>query len=198
LLEWQEGQTPTAIRSTASTLFDAYSINGLREQDYSRLRDSFDRCSFLDTFERVPYSAENFHRLELKQSPNQTRSPNADVSQIFYQWTFLELPEYVGRHRCVIAVAEGPVLRELLADLRYRKCIGHFWPNPANIICVGIRNNGRNYWDELPEIKKDLVKVLKESNEALPQTDEVYAEDGALIVIANDRWSPIEPAGTMP
>jgi hypothetical protein len=36
------------------------------------------------------------------------------------------------------------------------------------------------------------------SNEALPQTDEVYAEDGALIAIANDRWTPIEPAGTMP
>jgi hypothetical protein len=36
------------------------------------------------------------------------------------------------------------------------------------------------------------------TNEALPQTDEVYAEDGALIVIANDRWTPIEPAGTMP
>ena len=35
-------------------------------------------------------------------------------------------------------------------------------------------------------------------NEALPQTDEVYAEDGALIAIANDRWTPIEPAGTMP
>jgi hypothetical protein len=36
------------------------------------------------------------------------------------------------------------------------------------------------------------------TNEALPQTDEVYAEDGALIAIANDRWTPIEPAGTMP
>jgi hypothetical protein len=40
----------------------------------------------------------------------------------------------------------------------------------------------------------DAVKT----NEALPQTDEVYAEDGALIAIANDRWTPIEPAGTMP
>jgi hypothetical protein len=36
------------------------------------------------------------------------------------------------------------------------------------------------------------------TSEALPQTDEVYAEDGALIAIANDRWTPIEPAGTMP
>ena len=36
------------------------------------------------------------------------------------------------------------------------------------------------------------------TNEALPQTDEVYTEDGALIAIANDRWTPIEPVGTMP
>lgn len=41
-------------------------------------------------------------------------------------------------------------------------------------------------------------KETKTPNEALPQTDEVYAEDGALIAIANDRWTPIEPAGTMP
>jgi FkbM family methyltransferase len=163
MLEWQEGRTPKAIRNTASTLSEAYSINGLRAQDYSRLRDSFDRCSYLDTFERAPYSAENFHRLKLKQSPNQTRSPNADVSQIFYEWTFLELPEYVARHRCVIAGAEGPLLRELLADLRYVECVGHFRLNPANRICVGIRNNGRNYWDALPEIKNDLVSALKES-----------------------------------
>jgi hypothetical protein len=41
-------------------------------------------------------------------------------------------------------------------------------------------------------------KETKTPNEALPQTDEVYAEDGALIAIANDRWTPTEPAGTMP
>jgi FkbM family methyltransferase len=163
LLEWQEGQTPTPSRSTASTLFDAYSINGLREQDYSRLRDSFERCSYLDTFERVRYSAENFHRLKLKRNSNQTRSPNADLSQIFYEWTFLELPAYVARHRCVIAGAEGPLLRALLSDPRYRKSIGHFWLNPGNITCVGIRNNGRNYWNALPEIKNDLVSALKDS-----------------------------------
>jgi hypothetical protein len=44
----------------------------------------------------------------------------------------------------------------------------------------------------------DVWFRLNTPNEALPQTDEVYAEDGALIAIANDRWTPIEPAGTMP
>jgi hypothetical protein len=163
LLEWQEGQKPAATRSTGSTLFDAYSVNGLREQDYSRLYHCFERCNYLDTFERVRYSAENFYRLKLKPNPNQTRSPNANVSQIFYEWTFLELPCYVARHRCVIAGAEGPLLRELLSDPRYRKSIGHFWLNPGDIICIGIRDNGRNYWNALPEIKSDLVSTLRES-----------------------------------
>jgi hypothetical protein len=45
------------------------------------------------------------------------------------------------------------------------------------------------------EARRTAAKI---TNEALPQTDEVYAEDGALIAIANDRWTPIEPAGTMP
>ena len=31
------------------------------------------------------------------------------------------------------------------------------------------------------------VQANQSSNEALPQTDETYAEDGALIAIANDR-----------
>jgi len=42
------------------------------------------------------------------------------------------------------------------------------------------------------------TRIEETTSEAPPQTDEVYAEDGALIAIANDRWTPIEPAGTMP
>src|SRR5205823_9578773 len=34
------------------------------------------------------------------------------------------------------------------------------------------------HWQFFPDVK---------TNEALPQTDEVYAEDGALIAIANDK-----------
>jgi hypothetical protein len=51
-----------------------------------------------------------------------------------------------------------------------------------------------------PEPGRDCgrLPLSPTTSEALPQTDEVYAEDGALTAIANDRWTPIEPAGTMP
>jgi hypothetical protein len=165
MLEWQANEQPKAVRETASSsaIFDAFSVNGLREWDYSRLQNAFERCNYLDTFERVPYSAANFHRLRLNLNPYGTTSPHPDLSQIFYEWVYCELPHYMDRHRCVIAGAEAPLLRELLADPRYHQSTNHFWSSSPYPTCVGIRNNGRGYWDLLSEIKTDLVKTLRAS-----------------------------------
>jgi len=163
MLQWQANEAPKVVRETASTspIFNAFSVNGLKEGDYSRLQNAFERCNYLDTFERVPYSAANFHRLRLKPNPHGTTSPHPDLSQIFYEWVYCELPHYVARHRCVIAGAEAPLLRELLADPRYHQSTNHFWSSSTYPTCVGIRNSGRGYWDLLSEIKTDLVKTLK-------------------------------------
>ena len=166
LVQWQAGEKPRAVRKTvcASAIFSAFSVNGLREPDYPRLLEAYERCSYLDTFERVSYSAVNFHRLRLKANPSGTASPHAGLSQIFYEWVYCELPQYLRRHQCVIAGAEGPLLRVLLGDERYHQASGHFWPSSSLPTCVGIRNNGRDYWDRLSEIKADLVKTVKASN----------------------------------
>ena len=73
--------------------------------------------------------------------------------------------------------------------------------NCCRVMCSPLRQGTTPYYIVERE-KRDALCVTAKSasdwNEALPQTDEVYAEDGALIAIANDRWTPIEPAGTMP
>src|SRR5262249_5332459 len=109
LIQWQAREKPKPVRKTVSTsaIFNAFSVNGLRESDYSRLLDSYERCSYLDTFERVPYSAANLKRLRLKPNPSGTVSPHADLSQIFYEWVYCELPRYLRHHQCIIAGAEG-------------------------------------------------------------------------------------------
>ena len=106
-----ELQLPSAVRKSGSSLKSAYSVNGLRGTDYARLRRVFELCSYLDTYERVPYSRENYRHLKLASDPGQVRSPCPDRSQIFYEWVFLEFPDYISRHRCVIAGAESLLLK---------------------------------------------------------------------------------------
>jgi len=164
LLEWQSGNEPSAVRKSGSSLKSAYSVNGLRGTDYARLQQAFERCSYLDTFQRVPYSRENFRHLRLTSIPAQIRSPCPELSQIFYEWVFLEFPKYISRHRCVIAGAEAPLLKELLRNPQYRSATGSYWLGADNVVCAPVRNNGMGYWDLLPEIKADLIAAIREQN----------------------------------
>lgn len=164
LLEWQSGNEPRAVRKSASSLKSAYSVNGLCGTDYARLQRVFERCSYLDTFERVPHSRENFRHLKLASDPAQVRSPCPALSQIFYEWVFLEFPNYISRHRCVIAGAESLLLKELLRNPQYRSATGSYWQGADNVACVPVRNNGRDYWELLPEIKADLIVAIREQN----------------------------------
>ena len=166
LLQWQAREKPRPVRGTVSTsaIFNAFSVNGLRESDYSRLLEAYERCGYLDTFERVPYSAANLRRLRFKLNPSGAFSPNASLSQIFYEWVYCELPQYLRRHQCIVAGAEGPLLHELLKDQRYHEATGNFWPSSNLPKCIGIRDNGRDYWESLSDIKADLVKAVKDTS----------------------------------
>jgi hypothetical protein len=165
LIEWQEGKMPKSVRDSESTksIFRAYSVNGLKAQDYPRLLRAYEDCNYLDTFLRVPYSKDNYHRLRLIRHPLGVDSPSADLSQIFYEWAYCELPAYIKRHRCVFGGAEAPLLHELLLDPRYHKATAHYWNYPVELKCVGIRNNGGQYWEALDEIKRDLIEAVRES-----------------------------------
>jgi hypothetical protein len=164
LIEWQEGKIPQGARDSGAVrpIFHAQGVTGLRLQDYPRMLRAFEDCSYLDTFLRVPYNAKNNHRLRLNRSPLGVDSPSADLSQIFFEWGYCELPSYIKRHRCVFYGAEAPLLRELLADERYRRATGHFWKFPVDVTCVGVPNDGRNAAQALDEIKSDLIKVIRD------------------------------------
>jgi hypothetical protein len=163
LLSWQEGEVPQAIRDSGSSepIFHAQSVNGLKTKDYSRLLHAYEECSYLDTFERVPYSAANYHRLRLNRNPQGVNSPSSDVSQIFYEWGYYELPAYVARHRCIFCSSEALLLRELLVDDRYQRATRHFWKFPVDLNCVGIPDYGRHYWCKLEDIKSYLVESIR-------------------------------------
>jgi hypothetical protein len=152
LIEWQKkrAENPRVLASSR-----------LKVEDYARLVDAFERCDYLDTFERVPYSARNFHKLELHRDPHKERSPSPELSQIFFEWAYHELPAYVTRHRCLIVGAEAPLLSALLADHRYNASIGWFWPSDARPICARVRDDGRAYWENLAAIKVDLETAVK-------------------------------------
>jgi hypothetical protein len=152
------------MNRTASSrpIFDAFGVNGLKQEDYRRLMRAYESCTYLDTWQRV--TAENFHRLHLARDPSCKNSPRPSLSQICCEWVYYELSTYVRRHRCVIAGAEGQLLRELLADDRYQAATEHFWNFPVDVKCIGIRDCGQQYWNSLDEIKQDLIKELTEFN----------------------------------
>jgi hypothetical protein len=70
LISWQEGNTPQGVRDSGSLrpIFHAQGVTGLRLQDYPRMLRAFEDCNYLDTFLRVPYSAENYPRLRLNRN----------------------------------------------------------------------------------------------------------------------------------
>jgi hypothetical protein len=104
----------------------------------------------------------HYPRLRLNRNPLGIDSPSADLSQIFFEWGYCELPAYIKRHRCVLYGAEAPLLRELLADKRYQRATEHFWKSPVDVTCAGVPNDGRNASQALDEIKSDLTKLIRE------------------------------------
>lgn len=165
LISWQNGEVPEGCRDSGSLrpIFHAQGVTGLKLEDYPRLLHAYENCNYLDTFLRVPLSAKLYPRLRLNRSSLGIDSPSADLSQIFYEWGYCELPEYVKRHRCVICGAEAPLLRELLADKRYQKVTEDFWHFPVDVTCVGVPNNGQNAYQALEKIKADLIRVIRET-----------------------------------
>ena len=64
----------------------------------------------------------------------------------------------------MIAGAEAPLLMELLRNPQYRSATGSYWLGADNVVCAPVRNNGKGYWDLLPEIKADLIAAITEQN----------------------------------
>jgi hypothetical protein len=71
------------------------------------------------------------------------------------------LPEYVRRHRCLLAGAEAALLRELYREPDYHRHTGGFWHEGTELHFHQVREDGRHMSENLDRIKDDLATEMR-------------------------------------
>ncbi len=166
LLHVQGGRLPPKYRffdEEAVSVEHAASTSGLEAHHLGRFVAALEGASYLDYCDSIPKVREHLPKLRFSRPAEALRNTSTATSNILFEWTLYELAGYVGRHRCVLASAESDLLRELLADPRYRQLAGDLIPAGAELRLHQIRDNGRDYSENLDLIKEDLRREIDES-----------------------------------
>jgi hypothetical protein len=160
----QQGKDPPKYRyfeNAPSTIEATQSTSGLEARHYRRFMDALEHSSYLDYCESNPNVRDTLHFVEFQRDPTLHRNSSPDTSNILFEWTHFEMREYVRRHRCLIAGAESALLRELWKDPAYRRLAERFLPEDAQLVFHQVRDNGRNYSENLDLIEQDLADIAR-------------------------------------
>lgn len=141
----------------------ANGVAGLEPRHFERFKQALARCTFLDRCDYLPPVAEFIAEGLLPRSASSPANTSPGVSNIIFEWTHRHLGSWLRSHRCLIAGAEAALLRELWSDRAYHACaepvIGPDCPAPW---FHQVREDGRNYSENLDLIKEDLVRMIRE------------------------------------
>jgi hypothetical protein len=141
---------------------------GIHPRHAARLLQAYERCSYLDFYERVPFNAEYLGELALQRPPELARNSGPETSQILFTWTLQEFGPFLRGRRSLFAGAEGALLRELWSDAGYRQIAHAFWPADATVFFHQVRDDGRRLSDNLDATKADLaVEIRREKIDTL-------------------------------
>jgi hypothetical protein len=146
---------PTSVEVTMST-------SGLEARHCHRFVEALENCTYLDYCDSNPNVRNTLHLVKFDRDPTLLRSRSEALSNILFEWTYYEMRDYVRRHRCLIAGAESALLRELWTDPNYRRLAEPFLPPDADLIFHQVRDDGRNYSENLDLIECDLAELAKE------------------------------------
>lgn len=139
------------------SLGGAVGTRGLELKHYRRFMDSLEKCTYLDFCEGVSEAnRQNLAKIELHRDPTLARNPSPDVSNIVFAWAHASFKDYVSTRRCLFASAEAGMHKELFADPKYRELAKPYFPDRCEVHFHQIRNDGRNYSENLDLIKEDL------------------------------------------
>jgi hypothetical protein len=159
----QDGKAPPKYRyfdNKATSIEITMSTSGLEGRHYRRFVDALENCSYLDYCDSIPVVQNYLPVVRFQRDSSLHRNRSAEVSNILFEWTYHEMRDYLRRHRCLIAGAESALLRELWADPHYRRLSGQFLPEDAQIVFHQVRNDGRDYSENLDLIKQDLAELV--------------------------------------
>ncbi len=165
LLHAQDGKPPPKYRyfaNEASTVERAASTSGLELRHYDRFVAALERGDYLDYCDSIPKVREHLPRLRFRRPDHLARNSSPRTSNILFEWTYYELHALLGRCRTIFASAEASLLESLWTEPRYRSAASAFLPEAANFRFHQIRENGRNYSENLDLIKDDLKRDMED------------------------------------
>ena len=139
----------------------AYSVTGLEPRYYDRLLDAYNHCTYLDLYDSRPEVRDRLPRLGLERAPELHQNASPTTSIIFYEWTHYEMGDYLRNRRCAFAGGESPLLEALWNDAEYRRIAARYWPADAQPFFTNVREDGRNYSENLEGIKDDLKRYVE-------------------------------------
>lgn len=128
----------------------------LAPEHYSRLRHSYEQCSFLDLYQFVPECEKHQNELIWNLGPEQIRTSDAQDSHLLYDWFSTEFFHFAQEHRVLICGAESALLKELLAFPEYGNLARHLIPMNAQLSLIQPLNNGRTLAKDLEAIKEQI------------------------------------------
>ena len=139
----------------------AYSVTGLEPRHYDRLLAAYNNCSYLDLYNNREDVSQALPRLGLERAPELHQNASPETAIIFYEWTYYEMGPYLSNRRVLFAGGESPLLQALWNDPAYRRIAARFWPDDAQPFFTDVRENGRNYSENLDGIKDDLKRFIE-------------------------------------
>lgn len=159
LLAYHEGRNPPRYRyepNAVASVEAPFSVSGIPSVHVDRLYQAYNNCTYLDYYDAVPINRDCIPRLKLSRPSHALRNSGPSTSLIFYEWTQYELGPYLTRHKCLIASAESSLLAALCQRNSFLDIAGRIIP-AFHLPCFHqIRNDGRNYADNLDLIKEDI------------------------------------------
>lgn len=128
--------------------------------DFDRLREAYEKCDFLDTYERFDFNRTAYPRLKFQPKPNQLRCSSPETSQIIFQWAATELKIVQGRKSVLIAGGEVPLLRELMSEPGFRDAARSVFPPEDKVHFLNLPDNGVGYWSKIEDIKNYIKREI--------------------------------------
>lgn len=161
MLKAQVGQQFTRPTLSASVEI-AYDGPGVDTAIYQDLRYAYERCTFLDRHDNLPFNAKMLPELLLERDRSLLVNEGPEKAMILHEWTHQELPFYLESRTCLFAGAEAALLESLHSDPRYHRDFSRFFPNNSQIIFHQVTGDGENLATNLPTIRRNLRAIITE------------------------------------
>ncbi len=141
----------------------AFASPGLSHNQAFRLRNSLERISYLDFYDRQWKDSSVLDRAQIKRMPGGFRNPNRETSFILPTWLEFEFRDFCRGKRILFCGAEAPLLENLIKTNAFRNTPAETLFSESAVWFLRPRENGKNLSANLDLIKTDIIQLIREN-----------------------------------